>query len=164
MTKESVARQLPKDDYWRLKGATRELVGRAGGQEAAARVSRLKSHVTIGRYGRVQDAEFMPIDVVADLEAEIGEAPVTRALAALAGLIVIARPPVDGDAVVTRQLGAVAREAGEAIQRIGEALADDGRVSADEVHRLRLVEEVDDLLGAAATMRKILTTIETEGR
>lgn len=156
-------RQLPKTDYLRLKAATRELVSQAGGQEAAARVSRLKSHVTVGRYGRPQDGEFMPIDVAADLEAEIGAAPVTRALAALAGLIVIPRPPVDGDAAIVRQLGEVAREAGEAIGRIGEALADDGRVTADEVARLRLVDEVDDVLRAAATMRKILTSIETEG-
>ncbi|MBE0530259.1 MAG: hypothetical protein IH626_05485 [Rhodospirillales bacterium] len=157
-------RQLPQTDYLRLKAAFRELTKAAGGQEAAAAVSRLKSHVTIGRYGRIQDAEFAPIDVVADLEAEIGEAPVTRALAALAGLIVIPRPPVDANEEITRHLGAIAKEAGDAISRIGEALADDGRVSAAEIARLSLREEVAQVMEAAARMDKLLERIEAEGR
>jgi hypothetical protein len=153
-------RQLPQTDYLRLKAATRELTKAAGGQEAAAAVSRLKSHVTIGRYGRIQDAEFAPIDVVADLEAEIGEAPVTRALAALAGLIVIPVPRVEGEAPVTRRLGAMARETGEAVARVGEALADDGRVTPGDVSRLRLREEIREAMEALAGMDKLLAAIE----
>lgn len=156
-------RQLPQADYLRLKAAFRELTRRAGGQEAAAQVTRLRGHQTIGRYGRIQDAEHAPIDVVADLEAEIGEAPVTRALAALAGLIVIPRPPVDADEEWTRHLGAIAREAGETISRIGEALADDGKVSAAEIRKLDLRDEVGRLLEAAARMDKLLQKIEVEG-
>lgn len=158
----NMGRQLPQTDYFRLKAATRDLVTRVGGQEAAARVSRLKSHVTVGRYGRVQDVEFAPIDVVADLEAEIGEAPVTRALAALAGLIVIPRPAADGDGTWTRHLGAIAREAGEIIQRVGEALADDGEVSAAEIRALGLRDELARLMEAAATLDRAFAAIEED--
>lgn len=153
------ARALPDGDYLRLKAATRALVKEAGGQEAAADVARVGSHTTIGRYGRPQDAQFAPIDVIADLERDTGAALVTRALADLAGLIVIPKPAADGDPAWIARLGQFAREAGEAIAKVGEALGD-GTITAAESKRLALREQVADVLRVAAEMDAALKTLE----
>lgn len=155
-------RQLPQTDYLRLKAATRALNKMAGGHVAAAAVTRVEQQA-FSRYGAPQhEGCFMPIDVVADLEAEVGGAPVTRALAALSGLLVIPVPPAGRPGMVGG-LGEIAKEAGEAIARIGEALADDGRVTAEEIRRLALREEVREAMEALAGMDTLLAAIEGGG-
>lgn len=146
-------------DYLRLKAATRRLVDEAGGQESAASITRISSHATVGRYCRTQDTEFAPIDVIADWEADTGNPLVTRALADLAGLIVIPKPSVEGDPVWVARLGALAKEAGEAIARVGEALGD-GTITAEESKRLSLREQMSDVLRVAAEMEAALKAME----
>src|SRR5690348_7812019 len=70
--------------YMALKAFTRTLIEQAGGLEAAAARTRV-GKTQLGEYAAVGEAAFMPIDVVADLEADIGDAPVSRELAKIAG-------------------------------------------------------------------------------
>ncbi|WP_316979989.1 hypothetical protein [Shumkonia mesophila] len=156
-------RQLPLGDYLKIKAGTRELTKLAGGQEAAAGVTR-RSHVSIGRYGRPQDPDFAPVDVVADLEAEVGAVPVTRVLADLAGFVLVAKPKVAGGPDWARQVGGFAKEAGEAISRLGAALAKDGTVTAEEIRALNLRREVREAMEALAAVDASLRAIEEAGR
>lgn len=85
-------RQLATIAYRQLKAAARRLVAKAGGLEAAAAVTR----VNVSRLGDYQHPEalaFMPADVIADIESDVGDPIVTRELAALAGFDLIERAP-----------------------------------------------------------------------
>lgn len=96
-------RQLPSRDYEALKAATHRLVEMCGGPASAAQgVSRVASKGTLSRYGSTapEHAEtFAPIDVIADLEADCGDPVVGRALAGIAGYVLVpvgtvgAKPP-----------------------------------------------------------------------
>lgn len=64
-----------------LKAATRQLLGLFGKHEAACTVTRVNAP-TLSRYGSVSEPEhFAAIDVILDLEADIGSPVVTEALA-----------------------------------------------------------------------------------
>ena len=67
-----------------LKAATRRLLDAAGGLVSASMACRA-SKTSLGRFGSINDEQFIPADVIADLEADIGEPVVTRELARLAG-------------------------------------------------------------------------------
>lgn len=74
--------------YLALKAFTRALIEKAGGLEAAAtrtRVGKSQLH----EYGNPDKRDFIPIDVVADLEADVGEPIVSRALAHTAGFALV---------------------------------------------------------------------------
>lgn len=117
--------------YAALKGAFRDLVQAAGGNVRAARVSRADGG-RISRYGAPHEGMHAPIDVVADLEQDIGDPIVTRQLADIAGYVLV--PKAQAEALglnfhghfadVTRSTSAV--ETG-----IADALCD-GEVSPSE--------------------------------
>lgn len=155
-------RLLASSAYWELKAATRQLIRKAGGLESAATVTRVRAHQTLARYASPNHAETAPIDVIADLEADTGDAGVTRTLARLAGLVVFALPDAGADAVWARGLGAAARETGEAIAAIGEAIAEGpgGTVTVEESHRLRLREQVAEAVAALASIQAALDRLE----
>lgn len=118
-------RYLPGRDYHALKAATRQLVDYAGGGNRAAQVSRLgQSEYSRGGSLTPDNAErFLPIDVVADLEAATGQPVVTRLLAEFCDCLLIELPK--GDA------GVLAAEAGLSAQRFGELMAEYGKAIAD---------------------------------
>lgn len=70
--------------YMALKAFTRTLIEQAGGLEAASSRTRV-GKTQLHEYANPAEAAFMPIDIVADLEADVGAAPVTRELARLSG-------------------------------------------------------------------------------
>lgn len=149
--------------YLRLKAAARALVKQAGGQEAAAMVTRA-GHQTLSRYGLPDDAAFMPVDVVADLEADVGQPVITRVLADLSGHLLVARPKVDGaDPEWIERLSALAKESGEAIARLGQALSVGGTITADEVRDLELRRELREAAEVLAAIDLVLARIETDG-
>lgn len=150
--------------YFRLKAKTRALVKACGGQEAAASLSRIVSHQAYGRYGRPHEAEFAPIDVIADLEADVGDPIVTRELAALAGFTLVPVPAAGADPGWIADLSATMRATGQTIDGIGEALADDGRVTPDEIDRLHLLDEVQKAQGALANLQALLRAVADGGR
>lgn len=149
--------------YLRLKASARALVKKAGGQESAASITRA-GHQTLSRYGLPDDATFMPVDVVADLEADIDAPVITRVLADLAGYLLIAKPPVvDADPEWISRLAALAKESGEAISKLAEALSAGGTITADEIRDLSLRQELREAAEVLATIDLALARIESGG-
>lgn len=150
--------------YKALKTATRLSVRAIGGQEAACYVTRIDSHVTIGRYGRPQEVlHFAPVDVAIDLDHEAGDPHILRAMAQALGYVVIALPPANAGPEWTGHLGRVARESGEVLAQLGTALADDGKIDAEEIRHLGLRDHVRDAIEALTAADRALAEIEAEG-
>ena len=127
---------LARRDYDRIRASTRTLVDRAGGPVFAAREIVRVDAARLSRYGAPHETCFIPIDVVADLEAEVvshgGEPIVTRELADLAGYLLVPKPTGRGDPDWLRRAARVIRECAEVSGAIGLALADDGCVGPTE--------------------------------
>lgn len=134
----ALARYLPQRDYARIKAATRGLVDATGGPEAASHITRFDKG-RLSRVGALHEGAFMPLDVVADLEADCGQPIVTRALADLAGFWLMPKPgtrvPERADWVA--MLGGIGSAAGGLIGELSDALADDGKVDAREAKAIR---------------------------
>lgn len=149
-------RQLPARDYLALKASFRDLVEAAGGGTRAAGHTRTNASL-LSRYGAVQEEMQAPLDVVADLEAQVGDLIVTRALAALHGYVLVPDPALAATAPdFGRHLGAVAREAGDVISGLGEALAD-GKVCGNEAQGL--LGEVREAQAALAHLGQDLARV-----
>lgn len=136
------ARQLPNRDYLALKDATRDLIKACGGVTRAALVTRV-AESQLSRASSDHETQFLPIDVVADLEEECGQAIVTGALAALQHLSVTTRPRSVRVSDHVRCVGEVAREFADFVQVQTSAAADgvvDGRESA------AVLSAIDDLM------------------
>lgn len=126
---------MNRNPYLLLKAAVRDLIAAAGGNVRAARVSRA-DNARLSRYGSVSESTHAPIDVIADLEQEVGEPIVTRILADLAGYDLVPKAAAaPGGAAFIRHLGDVAQSSGRLLSDLGEAVAD-GTVTAAERARL----------------------------
>lgn len=97
--------------YMALKAFTRTLIEQAGGLEAAASRTRV-GKTQLGEYAAPGEAPFMPIDVVADLEADVGDAPVTRELARMVGFALARDRAGSGGIDATRALRRMMAELG----------------------------------------------------
>lgn len=75
-----------------IKAMARRLTDMAGGLESSAMICRA-SKSSLGLYGRPEHEQHMPADVIADLEADVGDPLVTRELARIAGFGLC---PLDG--------------------------------------------------------------------
>lgn len=154
------ARLLPAESYAGLKTAFRRLISRFGKQDHAASVTRV-GQPELSRYCSVKpdDAErFAPIDVIADLEHEVGPV-VTEELARLAHCRLVPLPAI---ARTRNPLGVITakamRETSEVFVRLATYL-DDGVLSRAEgksldreiddaiVHLLALKAQVDEEAG-----------------
>lgn len=132
------ARQLPALDYKAVKAAFRLLVQEAGGPVAAAKITRV-SDTMLSNYGNPNNEDcFAPIDVVADLEAEVGTPIVTCKLADLMGFDLVPRNGPDKLEIehIGRHLGDVSSAMTETIRSMADAMAD-GRLTAIEMRRMR---------------------------
>lgn len=139
--------------YAALKGSFRDLVETAGGNVRAAKVSRADG-ARISRYGSVQEAMHAPIDVVADLEMDVGDPIVTRQLAEIAGYVLV--PKAQAEALGLNFHGHfadVARTGADVETNLAEALRD-GEVSPEEAckmipkvrkHQTEMAEMLADL-------------------
>jgi len=77
-------RFLPARSYDSLKAATRRLIERAGGPKHCTAVTRGRLESHFSEYGAAQAGDrFIAADQIADLEADVGEPILTRALADL---------------------------------------------------------------------------------
>lgn len=121
--------------YHSLKAAVRDLVTAAGGGVRAAKISRADAPM-LSRYGSVHDERFAPIDVIADLEQEVGDPIVTRMLADLAGyeLVPKAEAQAHGEDFI-QHVADVATTMGAAVGGLAQAQAD-GRVTPEEAAAL----------------------------
>lgn len=155
-------RQLPQADYLALKGASRELVTKVGGSVHAQGVTRVRQQA-FSEYGSPDENRFMPIDVVADLEAEVGPV-VTRALAGLSHCLLVPLPQGRGSARLMEASGAAAEDLGRLMIEIGQALRD-GRITTqerdavlDDIHQLMV-----DLSALAEAVKAEATATERSG-
>jgi hypothetical protein len=142
-------RQLSGAAYLQIKAACRQLVKIVGGIEPAASVTRV-GKTALAEYGSPDHPAFMPVDVVADLEAEVGRTPVTdllRTLASEYAAPAAARPMTAPEAL--RAASASLTAAAGFARCLGEA-ADDGVISDGELTALireadRLRRTIDDI-------------------
>ena len=148
-------------DAQTLKAASAALTRAYGGQEAAAlAVGRAQSRLS--DWGNVNTADFMPVDVVAQLEAATQGLPgaphVTALLAQRTGHVLVRlpdAPPVGTDLLAF--MAAHAKESGEIQGSICAALAD-GRVDATEARRVR--KEIRDQLVLLVGIDAVMAAIE----
>jgi hypothetical protein len=150
-------RQLPKRDYLALKAAFRDLVAAAGGPNRAATKTRGNASL-MSRYGAVHEEMFAPDDVIADLEAEVGEPIVTRVRADLAGFQLVPKCAADTGINFTAHLGDVAKESGEAISSLATAMAD-GVITPREAEGV--LQEVREAGEKLACLEKDLRSVAT---
>ena len=117
-----------------LKGAARRLTSGLGGLDGAAACCNRKRSV-IADYGNINAASHMPIDVVADLEAALGQPVVTRALAFIAGFELV---PLALDAAAVDPVRAAARFSADVGKFAAAALQAeaDGQLSTQEIDGL----------------------------
>lgn len=160
MSMDKLARPHREADYLALKGATRRLVDACGGVESAAAVTRTGFQV-LSKYGHPMQPVFAPVDVVADLEADAGMPLVTRALAALAGHVLVPLPSAEpGQGRWYRHIAEIAKDVGGVVERLGDALADDGEVSRAESRALALRAHVQHAIAELATLDHALADLE----
>lgn len=147
-------RQLAAADYLQIKAAFRRLVKRCGGLEAAASCTRADTS-RLSKYQNADDPLFAPIDVVADLEAEVNEPIVSDLVNSMCSDSRIARnPEAPGNHlhVLTKEMGDVAARLIEAQQ--------DGKYTLTE---LRLIEkEIQDLILAAQRMHQDVCDLQSK--
>ena len=147
-------RPLPESSYAGLKTATRRLVAATDGIEAAASITRVgKSQIE--RYTSPHHPDFMPIDVVADLEAATGQPLVTEALARLAGCALHEVEPNASHPNPLIGIASLARHTGEVARDVAAALADRA-ISAAEARGI--FADLDELESCARELRR---TVET---
>lgn len=146
-------RILPRQAYLAIKAGFRLLVEAAGGVVAAAGGSRV-GKTNLSDYGSINRLDvFAPADVIADLEASVGEPVVTRALARLAGYELYRLPAAPAEVNWVRLLGEASADTGAVIVRLARALGDDGRVTAAEVRTLDLIALADEALSELVRLR-----------
>ncbi len=145
------ARKHCESAYLALKAAARRLIGSAGGLEAAANVTRV-SKASLGFYTQPTHDQHMPADVIADLEADIGDPVITRELARLSGYALVPEGTVKNSQLVdpAHMVSKLARDLGEFAQSV-EDMDEDGVREAHEIRRC--LEEMNDLLDRAAKCR-----------
>ena len=149
------ARQLPASDYFSIKAAIRQLVIRAGRGPKAAGVTRVDQQ-RLSDYGNDHSKWFMPVDVVADLEAEVGPV-VTEQLALLCNHILVPMPAVARDGSALDLVSAQAlKEIADVFVALGEARAD-GRLCGDEAAKV-----LAEIHGAIAKLALLKLQVEAE--
>lgn len=145
------ARYLPQQSYLALKSATRDLVAAVGGTTRAAGISRLgqSEYSRGGGVGERDIERFLPVDVIADLEAQSGAPVITKVLADLADCLLIPLPRGTGIGGLSQDIGLSAQAFGKLMSDIGAAVAD-GSIDHRERHALRA--DIRQLMTALATL------------
>lgn len=150
-----IGRQLPAQDYYALKGATRQLVAASGHGPKAAGVTRVRQQ-QLSEYGLADHKLFMPVDVVADLEAEAGPI-VTEQLARLCNHTLVPLPAVVLDGSALDQVSAQAlKEIGDVFVELGRARAD-GKVCGKDAQAI-----LSEIHGAIAKLTLLKLQVEAE--
>lgn len=148
-------RQHGQEIYAALRAHTRRLVIAAGGVDAAALITRAgKSSLSL--YGAEGNGDkpnpYIPADVVADLEKDVGEPMVTRELARIAGfeLVPLAARCSEGNGDPAHMVLRINREMGEFSAAV-EDMDADGRRTPAELERC--IRELDDVLARGRACR-----------
>jgi hypothetical protein len=134
-----------------MKTASRALVSRLGGAEAAALVCRYQKSALAEGYDLHRPDRSLPIDVVADLERAAGAPVVTRVLAGLAGHALVPLP--HGQAPEAQAIAQVLAGAAGLAADFAAAMCDGRFTEAErQVLRGRLLELHGAVAHAAAAV------------
>lgn len=157
-----IVRQLAATDYLALKAATRALIKRCGGSVAAAAVTRVGQQA-ISEYGNAgpdHEARFIPIDIVADLEGEVGPV-LTTELARLSGHVLVRLPDVARSGLpLGRVTGEAMKEVSDVFGKLGQFL-EDGVIS--KVEGAQLDAEVDEAIIKLLALRAQIDAVAGKG-
>lgn len=156
-------RRLNDDDIAAIRTAGRSLINRAGGQEAAARQTRLLNHQTLSAatVPHAEENRHLAVDVVADIEDYVGEPIVSRFLVERLGYAVFKVPEGGGQKDLQRLSARMVREFGEALSAHAAAIEGDDIVEPDEARVI--AKEVRDLISAAGAFEARLNQIIETG-
>lgn len=154
-------------DKLRLKFATRKTIKANGGTALAAEnCGSRQQRMSDVQLTNVPD--FLRLDEALDLETNAEGSPgwpaITRVMARHHGFDLMPvpdGPPAGKD--IYRALADCHREASEASAKALEALADDNHLSAEEVERHQIIEEVDQAIAAFAALRSLLQAASDSG-
>jgi hypothetical protein len=141
-----------------LKAATRQLIERLGGLEAAVAVLRTDGgrrvrRSQISNYQNQHSQQFLPPDLIARLERAAGAQLVTAELARIHGFALVRPDPGAGQCVV-RELAELAAESADVARAFAAGLAH-GRLCPEDLVRiqretLELHAQSEDVLSAVA--------------
>lgn len=150
------ARLLSGADYTDMKLITEALCMKIGDYSKAARWTRV-SKQTIGRYcSTIGDnvCQYMPLDIVADLEKAVGFPLIAEYLANLQGFSLYKNPDI---LYATKDLQALGRMMGDmskVFAGVSESYADDGIMTVQEIIDHKIIEHLNrlsvDVLSAKA--------------
>ncbi|PJK29931.1 hypothetical protein [Minwuia thermotolerans] len=158
-------RELSATDLRALDAAFRDLVRLVGGVENAGLQSS-RDKAQISRYGSPNVEVHAPVDVVARLEAVAGPV-VTRALARLAGHVLIPLPPAGGDPEWAGYMARVTKETSDVLVKVSQALSGEldggqaGTITAAESRALGLRAEIAEAIEKLAELDHGLKRLET---
>lgn len=156
MSPAPLGRKTNVDDLQALKAATRRLVDRCGGQESAAMVTRV-SHQSLSRYRLADRADdFIPVDVLLDLELDAGEPFVTRVLAQRLGWTMTKVAAAPTTATLHEALGHISKEAADVVAVVAGGLAD-GDFSRADIDQA--IPEIDEAIARLAGLKHALQTM-----
>lgn len=133
-----------------LKARTRRLVKLAGGVESCALISRV-SKTQIGNYQNPELLDsFMPIDVVVEIESDVGKPIISEGLAELAGctLSPVIRPVINGS--LTTCLSRLGKEFGDVFERAAQFV---GTSHMTASQRDNLLRDIEEAIGACVAIR-----------
>jgi hypothetical protein len=142
-------RQLKDSDYKYLKAAARRLIKSCGGVEAAAMATRVNKSA-LSDYQNVDKPDhFMPADVIADLEYDIGQPIMTSAMAKLCSHYMVPDGTRPTELSFPEKLSRIAKETADIFEK-GTASMADGVISEQEAEEiLREVQDAHDVLQQA---------------
>ncbi len=95
----------------------------------------------------------MPVDVVADLEADAGEPLITRELAALTGHVLVRLPQaVACRGRWVRHMADVVGDASAIARKLATALENDGKITAQEARDLAILADIREAMEGLAAI------------
>jgi hypothetical protein len=141
--------------YAGLKTATAQLFAEFGegkrGQTMAAKATRVGQQRLSDYANRNEERDFIPADVIFDLEKASGTRPVSEYLAEALNCLLIPLPEGTGAGCVLKGSGEMAEDLGQVLAEIGKALRD-GKLSPAEAGRI--TSKLYDLIASAHALVK----------
>ena len=149
------ARLLSGSDYADLKLISESLCMRLGDYSKASRWTRVGKQ-TINRYCSTTGDNvdnYMPLDVIADLEKAAGFPVIGQYLVGLQGFSIFRNPEGDCGHRDLKQLGKMMNELSGVFDGVVKSLEDDGQISAAEINKYELIETLTKLATDVLSMK-----------
>ena len=151
-------RQFPEATYAAIKAASRDLVTAAGGQSRVERITRT-CQSSLSKALSANDGNcFLPIDVIADIEAETNTLTITKMLAGLAGYDLVPRVAKAETETLMSHVARMSIEAGTLQSDLITALAD-GVINP--VERISILSGLDSVSERINTIRNQVSAAPT---